>query len=165
MKMRLVAGAMLCAATVLLTSGAGIAQQRSAEWVLGVDKDTQEELGLKKPPRVAHVRAKAGRKSSFVLTKCNKNAIEGRFDDEPTINVEKLAGGSDTKKIFISYDGVSAVSTFADNGYAPWYVALPTPPRNATTINLCPTAEAAGSRCLRFPIEGFAGARQFVCGR
>ncbi|MBN9436983.1 hypothetical protein [Bosea sp. (in: a-proteobacteria)] len=165
MKMRLVAGSLLGAASILLLSDTGFAQQRPAEWVLGVDKDTQEELGLKKPPRVAHVRAKAGRNSSFVLTKCNKNAIEGRFDDDPTLNVEKLSGGSDTKKIFVSYDGLSAVSTFADNGYAPWYVALPMPPRNATTINLCPTAEAAGSRCLRFPIEGFAKARQFVCGK
>lgn len=163
--MRLVAGAVLCAASILLVSGTGRAQQRSAEWVLGVDKDTQEELGLKKPPRVAHVRAKAGRNSSFVLTKCKGNAIEGRFDDDPTINVDKLAGSSDTKKIFVSYDGISTVATFADNGYAPWYVALPAPPRQASTINLCPTPEAASSRCLRFPIEGFLGARQFVCGR
>lgn len=163
--MRLVAGVALCAANILLVSDAGFAQQRSAEWLLDVDKDTQEELGLKKPPRIAQVRAKAGRNSSFVLTKCNKNAIEGRFDDDPTIGVEKLAGSSDTKKIFVSYDGISAMPTFADNGYAPWYVALPAPPRHASTINLCPTPEAEGSRCLRFPIEGFAKARQFVCGK
>ena len=165
MKMKLVAGFVLCAAHVLILWDVSFAQQRTAEWFLGVDKDTQEELGLKKPPRVAHVRAKAGRNSSFVLTKCKGNAIEGRFDDDPAIGVEKLAGSSDTKKIFVSYDGISAVATFADNGYAPWYVALPSPPRHATTINLCPTAEAAGSRCLRFPIEGFAKARQFVCGK
>lgn len=145
--------------------GGSFAQKRSSDWSLGVDKDTQEELGLKKAPRMAHVRAKAGRNSSLVLNKCKKSSIEGRFDDDPTINVEKLAGLSDLKTIYISYDGVSAVPMAAGGGYAPWYISLPAPPGTATTINLCPTPEAAGSRCLRFPIEGFAKARQFVCGK
>ena len=165
MKMKLAAGFALGAAMILITSGASFAQKRSADWFLGVDKDAQEELGLKKAPKIAYVRAKAGRNSSLVLNNCNKRLIEGRFDDDPMINVEKLAGSSDIKTIYVSYDGISPMPTSAQGGYAPWYVSLPAPPDNATTINLCPTPEAAGSRCLRFPIEGFVQARQYVCGR
>jgi hypothetical protein len=153
----------LGAAILSLTPDVCPAQQKSTNWVLGYDKDAQEELGLKTAPRIASVRAKGGRKSSLVLEKCKNNFIEGRFDDDPAINVEKLAGNSDTKTIYLSYDGVSSAPTAAGGGYAPWYISIPMPPATATTINLCPTPEATGSRCLRFPIEGFSKARQFIC--
>lgn len=154
---------MIYAAVLSIAPNVCLAQQIVTGWVLGRDKDSQEELGLKIAPRIAHARAKGGRKSSLVLQRCKNDLIEGRFDDDPAINVEKMAGISDAKTIYLSYDGLSTVPTLATGGYAPWYISIPMPPATATTINLCPTREPSGSRCLRFPIEGFAKARQFIC--